>query len=105
MPSLPHRSLYADDPLMQPLITDFVARLSQQVTQIRQALAANDPEPLRRIAHQLKGSGKSFGFEPITTHAATILEKLHANLPLQSATPDTTALLTYIEQIENYKPQ
>ena len=103
MPPQPHRSLYADDPLMQPLITDFVARLTQHVTEIRRALADNDPKTLRQICHQLKGSGKSFGFPPITTHAAAILEKLHAGLPPSTAAADVAALLEYIEHIDNFK--
>lgn len=103
MPSTPHRSLYADDPLMQPLLIDFVARLAAQAADLRRALAADDADALRHFCHQLKGSGKSFGFAPISTHAAAALEKLHAGLPPRATASDITALLNYIEHIENFK--
>ena len=95
----PQGRLCTDNPLMQPLITAFVARLAPPATELRRAHAASDPQSLRRNCHQPKGSGKSFGFAPISTHAAAALEKLHAGLPAQSLTPDITALLAYIEQI------
>ena len=100
-----HRSIYADDPMMQPLIAEFVARLFRQVADLRHAMQQNDRISLQRICHQLKGSGKSYGFEPISTHAAAANEKLRAHHPLPDALPDLHALLEYIEQIENYKPQ
>ena len=99
----PFRSLYADDPLMQPLIVDFVVRLADQVADIRRAVAANDPAALQRTCHQLKGSGKSFGFEPISALAAAAEEKLRASLPMTACYPDINALLDYIEHIENYR--
>ncbi|MGN6370315.1 MAG: Hpt domain-containing protein [Phycisphaerae bacterium] len=102
--SPPHRSLFAHDPLMQPLISDYINRLPAQVAALRHALAANDPESLRKLCHQLKGSGASFGFPPISAFAAAALEKLHANLPPRATLPDLTPLLDYIEHIENYKP-
>jgi HPt (histidine-containing phosphotransfer) domain-containing protein len=105
MPSPPYRSLYADDPLMQPLITDYVNRLPAQVAELRRALAAHDPDSLRKICHQLKGSGATFGFPPISTHAAAALEKLHSGLPPAAIGPDIATLLDYIEHIDNYKSQ
>jgi len=99
-----HRSVYADDPLMKPLIAEFVARIPQQAADLRDAIQHDDPAPLLRICHQLKGSGKSYGFEPISTHAAAANEKLRAHHPLLDALPDLHALLDYIEHIEDYKP-
>ena len=104
-PVTPHKSDFADDPLMQPLIVEFVRNLGQHVRDIRKAVAADNAAGLQRICHQLKGSGKSYGFGPITTHAQAAEEKLKARRPLSACYSDINALLDYIEHIENYKAE
>jgi HPt (histidine-containing phosphotransfer) domain-containing protein len=99
----PHRSVYAEDPLMQPLIAEFTSRLAGHVNEIRKAVAADDSAALHRILHQLRGSGQSYGFGPITNHAAVADEKIKAKRPLSECYSDINALIDYIEQIENYK--
>ena len=89
----PHKSIYADDPLMTPLIADFTKNLSGQVADIRRAIAKEDAAALQRICHQLKGSGKSYGFAPISTHAADAEEKLKNRKPLMKSFMETFFLI------------
>jgi CheY-like chemotaxis protein len=65
-------SVYADDPEMVELVGAFVATLPDKRRAL--AAAARDPdlEPLRRLAHQLKGSGGGYGFPTLSAAAARV---------------------------------
>ena len=89
---------------MQPLLKEFTANLAGHVAAIRKAIAADDASALRQICHQLKGSGKSYGFAPISTHADEAGKKIVAGRPLSDVYSDINALLDYIERIEGYRP-
>ena len=98
-----HHSTFHTDPTMRDLLVAFTRRLPAQVAQLRSLIAQNNPGEIRRIAHQLKGAGKSYGFPPITEHAAAIEQKLSASpASLPAAQPDLHALISYIENIEGY---
>jgi signal transduction histidine kinase/DNA-binding response OmpR family regulator len=68
-------SVYADDPDMAELIEAFVGSLHEKRNAIARAAREADLEPLRRLAHQLKGAGGGYGF-PILTSAAAQVEAL-----------------------------
>ena len=60
------------------LRTLFVARLSERVTDLNASLdalkggEAEGDKKIRNIAHQLRGTGTSFGFPDITASAAEV---------------------------------
>ena len=64
------RSEFADDSDLADLIGEFVAGLPHRIEAMRQALANSCCQELRRLAHGLKGSGGSYGFEGLTQVAA-----------------------------------
>ena len=64
---------FADDPDLPELIDKFAAGLPGQVEQMRADLANGCFQELRRLAHQLKGAGGSYGY-PTLTDAAKCLE-------------------------------
>ena len=97
-----HRSTLADHPDVGPVLPMFVRRLSGHVERMRGALGAGKTEDLVRIVHQLRGAGKSFGFEPITTHAAAVEEILLAGRPLAEVAPALDRLIDYVEHVEGY---
>ena len=66
-------SQFIDDPDMAQIIQGFVGRLADQLDAMRQALAGGRHEELRRLAHQLKGAGGSYGY-PSLTEACKVLE-------------------------------
>ncbi len=68
-------SVYADDPDMAELVEAFVASLHEKRNAIASAAREADLEPLRRLAHQLKGAGGGYGF-PSLTSAAGLVEAL-----------------------------
>ncbi len=68
----PLRSELADDPEMVELIELFVEELPNRLEAIGEALAAGDWSELSRLAHQLRGAGAGYGFDPISDSAATL---------------------------------
>jgi CheY-like chemotaxis protein/HPt (histidine-containing phosphotransfer) domain-containing protein len=65
-------SEYAVDPDMAPLVERFVAGLAEKRCALQRAALETDLEPLRRLAHQLKGAGGGYGFPTITEAAAEV---------------------------------
>ncbi len=104
LPHLNHRSLYADDPSMRPLIAEFLIHLHEQVRSIHAHRANANAEELRRVLHQLKGSGLSYGFPHITAHASAAEESIAGGQPLAAAVDHLHALIDYIEHIDGYAP-
>jgi len=78
------RSQFADDPSMADLLAAFVARLDSQVVAMRAALADRRYEDLQRAAHQMKGSGGSYGY-PTLSDAARALEDAVKNRDVATA--------------------
>ena len=66
------------------------------------ALAAGDRATLQRLIHQCRGAGRSYGFAPISQHAADAEEALLAGAALPAVEPMVRRLVAYIEEIEGY---
>ena len=68
-----------NDALPPELVADYLAQLAERRREIEGYLAATPvaEEPLRRVAHQLSGSGGSFGF-PAVSEAASAVEHASA---------------------------
>ena len=73
--SAPLISTLADDPEMVELVRFFVEEIDERVNTILTTSRGNDIIGLRTIAHQLKGAGTGYGFEPISKMAGE-LERL-----------------------------
>jgi PAS domain S-box-containing protein len=65
-------SLYADKPVIARVLPNFVDGLEGRVQEMNAALAEERFDDLRRLAHQLKGAGGSYGYPTITTAAVTL---------------------------------
>ncbi len=57
---------FADDPDLAEVIEDFVSGLDSQLKEMRAALNNSCFDELKRMAHQLKGAGGSYGYQGIT---------------------------------------
>jgi|GEM_PF-1041909 len=66
------QSEFANDPDMADIIDEFVARLPDTLATMSQALANNCLDELRRLAHQLKGSGGGYGYPSLTDNARAL---------------------------------
>ncbi len=67
-------SNFADGEDLTDLIDEFVAELEEDISSMRKAFENRDYDGLRRLAHQIKGAGGSYGY-PMLTEAANVLEE------------------------------
>ena len=65
-------SSLSNNPDMLELVEEFVGALPGRLRAIEEAVAANDLATLTSLAHQLKGAGGGYGFEPIGQAAAAL---------------------------------
>ncbi|NLW85328.1 MAG: response regulator [Planctomycetes bacterium] len=65
-------STYQNEEGFEEIIAQFVARLPSHIDEMRRALNASLWEELRRLAHQLKGAGGSYGYAALTDEARTL---------------------------------
>jgi HPt (histidine-containing phosphotransfer) domain-containing protein len=99
----PYRSTLANHPDVGPLLPAFVGRLPAQVRALRDALARDDPGALRQLAHQLKGNGKTYGFDDISDRARALEQALDGNVG--DVAPYVNDLAAYIENVEGFGQQ
>ncbi|MCP3687769.1 MAG: response regulator, partial [Gammaproteobacteria bacterium] len=71
-------SEYADEADLVELIDAFVAGLEDDVKAMRKVLNNFDYDGLRRLAHQMKGAGGSYGYQVLTEAAKVLEEKAKA---------------------------
>lgn len=95
----PNDSSLFSDADMAELLADYVANLRQYGVDLRRLLAVGDADAVARLLHQLKGSGRSYGYPKITELAARAEAPLRAGAVggIAEATPLVEALLTYID--------
>ena len=71
-------SALTQDPEFQALIDNYVSGLGRYIEALNHAMDQKDWETLRSLAHQLKGSGGSFGFEAISVTARALESAIKA---------------------------
>ncbi|HVS73761.1 MAG TPA: Hpt domain-containing protein [Phycisphaerae bacterium] len=98
---MPHRSIFANEQSMRPLLAEYAAGLRAHVAALRADLARAAWNDLRLRLHQLKGSGASYGFAEITDYAAAAEQRLLAR-DFPAATDAIDRLIGYMEGVEGY---
>ncbi len=83
----------------EPLLPKFMTNRKKEVVAMRDALAQHDFETIRKIAHGMKGAGGSYGFDCITTMAAT-MEQAAKSGTADPIRTELEALATYLEQVQ-----
>jgi signal transduction histidine kinase/CheY-like chemotaxis protein len=81
-----------DDPDLQEIVRQFVRDLPDRSSAMLRAAQTSDTETLKRLAHQLKGAGGSYGFPGITEAAASVEQALADGL-------DETVLRARVEAL------
>jgi signal transduction histidine kinase/CheY-like chemotaxis protein len=86
-------STLGDDPDLQEIVRQFVRDLPDRSSAMLRAAQTSDTETLKRLAHQLKGAGGSYGFPGITEAAAAVEQALAEGLeePVLRARVETLA--------------
>ncbi len=57
---------------LRAILPGYIVSIKKDVEELRNKLQQSDIESVRKIAHKIKGSGASFGYESLTVHAALI---------------------------------
>lgn len=79
----PLRSRYAQDPEMSELVEWFVSELPGRMTELESYFREGRTEEIRRMAHQLRGSGSAYGFDEITSVAQTLEQTIAAGTDVE----------------------
>ncbi len=82
------------NPAFRPIILRFVSRLDSQIDQLEQAIAKDDFVEIANLAHWLKGSGGTVGFDVFTEPAA--------EMELYAKNKNNKHMETLLEQIKGY---
>jgi len=91
-------TLSQQDPTLVDLVEECISELPNLASQLREALQQNDFEKAARIAHNIKGAGGSYGFEPVALKAAS-LEQLCLKGDLKSAEQELQELLSLLPRL------
>ena len=76
-----HSTLPTDDPEIREVVSEFIDSIDQRLDAMSAALESNDLDELARLAHALKGSGGTAGFNCFTDPAARIEKLAKARQP------------------------
>ena len=83
----------------EPLLGKFMTNRKKEVVTMREALAQQDLETVRKVAHGMKGAGGSYGFDRITT-MATNIEHTAKTGTSAGLTEELDQLALYLEQVQ-----
>jgi len=93
------RVLVKVDPDLKDLIPEFLRRKREDSTAISEALAAGDFAKIKRLAHNIKGEGGSFGFDPLSEIGAE-LERSASEANAEASHKLALRLADYLERVE-----
>jgi HPt (histidine-containing phosphotransfer) domain-containing protein len=71
------------DPDLGELVEMFVDEMPDRISTLNELGDTKNWESLRRTAHQLKGSGGSYGFDVVSTHAARLEASCKTDDPVE----------------------
>lgn len=87
------------DASFEPLMAKFMANRKKEVDAMQEALAKQDLETVRNIAHGMKGAGGSYGFDRVTEIAA-VIEQAAKMANASVIQRDLPLLRLYLERVE-----
>jgi HPt (histidine-containing phosphotransfer) domain-containing protein len=87
------------DASFEPLVAKFLTNRKKEVVVMREALTAKDVETVRKVAHDMKGAGGSYGFDRISDMAAAI-EQAAMSDNTSTIARELPALSSYLDHIK-----
>jgi HPt (histidine-containing phosphotransfer) domain-containing protein len=87
------------DPLLLPLIPDYLQNRRRDVDRLTEALARKDFAALRKIGHDMAGSGGAYGLPPLSELGKLIEDAALAGDPMriEMATADLQVFLDMVK--------
>jgi signal transduction histidine kinase/DNA-binding NarL/FixJ family response regulator len=87
---------------MQKAVTGYVSRLPERVSSLLALSDNGDLEQLRRMVHQLKGSGAGYGFPQITQNAARAEAVIKSSTDMDAVKTEVDELVRLIRNTQGY---
>jgi len=87
---------------MEKAVAGFVSRLPDRVSSLLALSDTGDIEELRRMVHQLKGSGTGYGFPQITQNAARAEALIKSSTDISAIKSELDDLIRLIRSTEGY---
>lgn len=103
--SKPIYSSFGNDPDLGELVQMFVAEMPDRIAVFEQTSARGDREGLRRAAHQMKGAAGSYGFDQLTSLAATLESALLADEREEQVLNALRELIGLCRQVRSGAPE
>jgi HPt (histidine-containing phosphotransfer) domain-containing protein len=91
-----------DVPRMKPIIVEYVEGLPGEVAKLLESMNLRDLQPLRRVAHQLRGSGGGYGFDAISELAGKVENSIASGDSLAAIRGRVLCLVSVICRVEGY---
>jgi DNA-binding NarL/FixJ family response regulator len=98
------RSVYADNQIVRRVLPGYVADLPKHVASMWAHLQSRRIDDLRRLVHQMKGSGGGYGFPKITQLAAAAEACITTQSQLDQIEASVRDLCETIRSVEGYQP-
>jgi len=95
----PAREVVVIDAALEPLIPKFLAHRRAESVAIGEHLASGDFEAIRKIAHNVKGVGASYGFDRLSD-IAVVLEQGAKAADAASVERALAELRGYLERVD-----
>ena len=86
------------DASFEPRVPKFLTNRKKEVITMREALASQDFETVRTVAHGMKGAGGSYGFDRISDMAA-VIEQAAKTRDSSTIEHDLQVLDSYLNRI------
>jgi HPt (histidine-containing phosphotransfer) domain-containing protein len=89
-------------PRMKKIIIEYIEELPGEILKIQDLLNRNELQLLRRVVHQLRGTGGGYGFDPITEAAGNVEDAINATDNMESISNKINCLIDVIRRIEGF---
>jgi CheY-like chemotaxis protein/HPt (histidine-containing phosphotransfer) domain-containing protein len=87
---------------MKEIIIEYIAGLPAEIAKIQDSLDRDDLQSLRRIAHQLRGTGGGYGFDSITELAGDVEEAIKAAGSRESIAGQVNSLIDVVRRVDGF---
>jgi CheY-like chemotaxis protein len=92
-----------DVPGMKKIIEEFVEGFPAEIEKLKDLVERDDLFPLRRLVHQLRGTGGGYGFETITEWAGRVEASINAADIPQSIHDQVNSLIDVMQRCQGFE--
>lgn len=88
-------STLVNDEIVGPLVPQFIKDLPSRMDQLKAFIKANSINEIKSLAHQLAGSGGSYGFPEVTELSR------HIEMEVKKSDPEISNIIKYFNELES----